>query len=359
MQEPSDQLIDRLISDYSFRNWVLKKDLQDFLKWEQYILEFPHHKNDIEEARKYILLIESSIIEKDPLDDIRALDKLERKICRSEWNKSILKKEHSDLSGKKTVYTLISVAASLIFFVFIYFQPLKNGEYEDKMTLTEVGTLPYIEKSTGPRQLRTVDLPDGSIIKLNACSKVFIPENYMSNRHIQLEGEAYFQIVRNEKFPFKVNTREASTEVLGTEFNITSYEGLPTKIQVYSGIVKVKGLQYDTLPPALVRRKEAVLLKDGKVQESEYVEEDLIWRSGGINFTEDDISTIALKLERRYGVSIEIIEPGTITERLSAVYPREGIENVLDGICYVMGLKYKITGENHVIIKKKNMPMQM
>jgi transmembrane sensor len=359
MQEELNKLIDRLISDHSFRNWVFKKDLQDFLKWEQYSLEFPHHKNALDEARKYVILIEKTLVNQDPLDDIRALDKLERKINRSEWNKSILKKENPGLSKRRILYTVTSVAASLFLIVFIFSLAFQKDEYGDKTAFTKEDALPYIEKSTGPRQLRTVDLPDGSVIKLNACSKIFVPENYMSNRQIQLEGEAYFQIVRNEKYPFRVKTREACTEVLGTEFNITSYAGLPTKVQVHSGIVKVHGLQNDTLPHALVRKKEAVVLEEGKVQESEYIEEDLIWRSGGINFTEDDISTIAIKLERRYGVSIEISEPGTITEKLSATYPREGIENVLDGICYVMGLKYKITGENHVIIKKKNMPMRM
>ncbi|MCC5931671.1 MAG: FecR family protein [Cyclobacteriaceae bacterium] len=359
MQEENNIFIDRLISDPSFRNWVLKKDLQDFLKWEQYNIEFPQHKQSIDEARKYVLLVEKPFKSKDPLDDIRALDKLERKISRSEWNKSLLKKEKSRFSKRVIYYAVASLAASFLMFFYIFSPSQQKEEYNEKIAFNEDGSLSYIEKSTGPRQLRTIDLPDGSIIKLNACSKIFIPDNYMSNRQIQLEGEAFFQIARNDKSPFKVKTREACTEVLGTEFNISSYAGLPTKIQVHSGIVKVNGLQYDTLPPALVRRKEAVVFQDGKVQESEFLEEDLIWQTGGINFHEDDISSIAIKLERRYGVTIEIIEPGTITEKLSATYPREGIENVLEGICYVMGLKYIITGDKHVIIKKKKMPMRI
>ena len=71
-------------------------------------------------------------------------------------------------------------------------------------------------------------LPDGSRVWLNADSKLTYPEQFAKyNRNVTLEGEAYFEVARNEARPFIVQSGKQRVEVLGTSFDVTAYEGEP------------------------------------------------------------------------------------------------------------------------------------
>jgi len=70
-------------------------------------------------------------------------------------------------------------------------------------------------------------LSDGTMVKLNENSSLTYPAVFgEGDRVVTLEGEAYFQVTKSEKHSrFKVKTQHQTTEVLGTKFNIKSYNG--------------------------------------------------------------------------------------------------------------------------------------
>ena len=71
----------------------------------------------------------------------------------------------------------------------------------------------------------SVTLPDGTTAWLNANSMLIYPEQFSDNkRSVKLEGEGYFEVVRNEKAPFFVETDGMIVNVLGTHFNVKNYE---------------------------------------------------------------------------------------------------------------------------------------
>ena len=82
-----------------------------------------------------------------------------------------------------------------------------------------------------------VELPDGSIVKLNKNSSITF-DSFDQERTVSLSGEAFFDVIESEK-PFTVTTEIGSVSVLGTEFNVKS-KGDEFDVEVQSGEVEVK-----------------------------------------------------------------------------------------------------------------------
>ena len=99
---------------------------------------------------------------------------------------------------------------------------------------------------------KNVTLADSSAVWINAGSEITYPENFEdTERHVQLKGEAYFAVARNEVKPFFVHTDKLHVRVLGTEFNVTenTAEGT-TRVTLHKGLVEVTiGLRNERLDP--------------------------------------------------------------------------------------------------------------
>jgi len=96
-----------------------------------------------------------------------------------------------------------------------------------------------------------VKLPDGSEVWLNAKSRLVYHTFSSDRRQVELKGEAFFKISRNEKAPFVVITDECDVKVLGTTFNVMAYNEFGRKeITLLSGKVKVqiKGVEQGLIP---------------------------------------------------------------------------------------------------------------
>lgn len=86
-----------------------------------------------------------------------------------------------------------------------------------------------------------ITFPDGSIVWLNAGSKVKYDSNFAkASRKVELTGEGYFEVSKNKELPFVVSTGKLSVKVLGTKFNLKSYEeDSELKVTLKEGAVKV------------------------------------------------------------------------------------------------------------------------
>src|SRR5690606_33837898 len=86
-----------------------------------------------------------------------------------------------------------------------------------------------------------VTLPDGTQVNLNYESQLKFPKVFEGNiRKVELIGEAFFEVVKNDTMPFIVKTGDVETEVLGTSFNIRSYErGQTAEVSLVTGKVKI------------------------------------------------------------------------------------------------------------------------
>ncbi|WP_291592950.1 FecR family protein [Bacteroides sp.] len=208
----------------------------------------------------------------------------------------------------------------------------------------------YMEAATSYGERKQILLPDGTQLTLNSCSHVRYPNNFIGEeRKIELEGEGYFQVHRNEKQPFIVSTRRFDVRVLGTCFDIKSYSSDEVvSVEVESGKVQVD------LPEAMMRLKgkEQVLINTISGEYSKRREDRpvAIWKKGGLRFNSTPIRDVAKELERVYNCRITFAD-GQFNNLISGEHDNKSLEAVLQSIEYTSGIRYKKEG-NRILLHK-------
>ncbi|HVU53544.1 MAG TPA: FecR domain-containing protein [Puia sp.] len=152
-------------------------------------------------------------------------------------------------------------------------------------------------------------LADGSKIWLNAASTLKYPVSFNGGRTVELSGEGYFEVTGNVTKPFHVKIKGAEIEVLGTHFNVKAYDEESTsQTTLVDGAVKV------------IRGSEVIQLKPGDQAEINYpssgsdpsmrvikglnIDAVLSWKSGRLQFKDDNLSTVMQAIARCYDVEI-------------------------------------------------------
>jgi len=183
--------------------------------------------------------------------------------------------------------------------------------------------------STSRGETYELRLPDGSLVALNATSSLEYPANFnrKKERKVKLTGEGYFEVAKDKAHPFIVETDKQQVEVLGTHFNINSYDDEPaTATTLLEGSVKVSsGSRVQMLKPG----EQAVY--DGKVIKVQQADTESItdWKDGDFYLNHVDFKTAMRKIGRWYDVEIiydasvpdDIVAGGWISRenKLSAV----------------------------------------
>lgn len=168
------------------------------------------------------------------------------------------------------------------------------------------------ELKTGAGQVKQVKLEDGSIVWLNAGSRLQYPEHFgQDNRQIQIAGEAYVEVTADSKRPFEVITGNVCTKVLGTAFNITAYpEQRLTEVTVISGKVSLQAVNDNKQPGTVVGPdQQAVYAADGqRIAFHEHVAAaaSLRWKERRLVFTGKKLSQVVAAVERWYGIKIQL-----------------------------------------------------
>jgi transmembrane sensor len=192
-----------------------------------------------------------------------------------------------------------------------------NGSLTYKI-LTEKPTEVLFNKITTPRGGKyQVILGDGTRVWLNAASSLRFPAAFSgTDRKVELDGEAYFEVAKNSSMPFKVEIAgKGKVEVLGTHFNINAYSDESTlNTTLLEGIVKITGP--DTKDGKILNPGEqAQLSQNGKITITKYddVAQAIGWKNGAFNFNDADVSMVMRQLSRWYDV--DIIFEGPVPQR--------------------------------------------
>lgn len=167
-----------------------------------------------------------------------------------------------------------------------------------------------------------VVLPDGSYVQLNGGTRIVYPSLFGKERRVTVDGEAYFDVRRDARRPFVVETGEIVSTVLGTTFNVHAYsEDDDCRITLATGALKVEskaGLRSVVLAPGeqgFFDRK-AGLLSVHRVN----VGQELSWREDKLYFRAETLESIARTLERQFNVDIEIADEALRRIRFSGEF---------------------------------------
>ena len=155
-----------------------------------------------------------------------------------------------------------------------------------------------------------ITFPDGSVVWLNAGSKVKYDSNFAkASRHVELTGEGYFEVNKNKELPFVVNTGNLTVKVLGTKFNLKSYEeDSEVKVTLKEGAVKVGDFLADAAPIVLQPNQRFTLKKEDLTVSVDSVDASHIdnWRNGAMVFDKVSLEEITKELKRLYDIPVRI-----------------------------------------------------
>ena len=207
---------------------------------------------------------------------------------------------------------------------------------------------PYGEKSK-------VVLSDGTVVWLNAGSTLKYSNKFnTANRKVELNGEGYFEVRRNEKLPFFVKTKDLQLQVLGTKFNFRDYpEDHEVVVSLLEGKVGLNNLLREEKEAVLSPDERAVLNKANGLLTVESVTASNAsqWTDGYLFFDEELLPDIAKELERSYNVKIHIANDSLKTFRFYGNFVRreQNIQEVLEALASTEKMQYKIEERNITI----------
>jgi len=197
----------------------------------------------------------------------------------------------------------------------------------------------------------TVDLPDGSRVYLNKGSEISYSTAFKNQRAVELQGEAFFEVMSDPQNPFTVSSGEMVVTVLGTSFNVKqldSSSGL--EVYVKTGKVRVsleESDQYIQLEP-----EEFGLLENRKLSSSNLEDPNYIsWKTKDFKFVNSALIEVLQELEESYHVDIHTEDLDLSEMRITTSYSGQSIDAILEtiGTAFEMSVSHK---ENNYFLTK-------
>ena len=183
-------------------------------------------------------------------------------------------------------------------------------------------------------ETRNVILPDGSSVLLNRHSSLSYPKRFKSdNREVQLTGEAYFEVSKDQKHPFIVQTEHINVQVLGTHFNAVRMILKPNEIAIYNKVGN-----------KLTRQ----VTKNAK--------DEISWRDGEFIFDNLPLGEIARELSNSFDTPIHIADTSLQSYRISARFRNgEDLETILSVLHHAGYFNYSQNNKQIVITTKPDL----
>lgn len=194
-------------------------------------------------------------------------------------------------------------------------------------------------------ETKTIQLPDGSKVILNHFSSLTYPKEFSDkSRIVNLNGEAYFEVYKDKKHPFVVNTDAINVEVLGTHFNVRAYKNSDEiKTSLFEGSVSVKDKDNSSFI-VLKPNESAIYNKTNKkiIHETfQNISKEIAWRDGVLIFNDLPLQEIARQLSNSFGVTIKITDHSLQNYKLTARFNnKESLEQILDLLQIAGGFNY-------------------
>lgn len=193
---------------------------------------------------------------------------------------------------------------------------------------------------------RIVNMPDGSTVTLNRNSRISFPNKFKGEyRSVELEGEAFFDIVPNARLPFVISAGSARVKVLGTSFNIISSNN-DNEIEVFVKTGKVElssasGSQKMTLEPGYIGK----IGKDDPVLEQNSNQNYMSWNTEVLLYDGARLKQVFDDLLRVHNISVEVESDSILDLSIATEFSNNSAETIIKSICQSFNLNFEKKGE--------------
>jgi ferric-dicitrate binding protein FerR (iron transport regulator) len=193
-----------------------------------------------------------------------------------------------------------------------------------------------------------ISLNDGSQVTLNKGTKLTYPENFKGDsREVYLEGEAYFNIVKNPLKPFIIKTPNAQIKVLGTSFNVNTNCKGNVEVIVNSGIVSFKGDSSEKLVMLHKDDKGIFMKTTGAIEKTINSDPNYIsWKTRKFVFHDTRLKDIFEDIEKVYDVRIVTKDSAIFNCKMTATFDKLSIDDIIKSID--LAFKYKSSKNDNI-----------
>lgn len=195
-----------------------------------------------------------------------------------------------------------------------------------------------------------VVLPDGTKVQLNGESAIVCDVDSRDHRTVTLSGEAFFDVAKDPERPFRVQVSDMLIEVLGTSFNVNAYDPDVVETSLITGKVKIKGRNLAEEYSLNKGDKAVYRRSDGSVTISKAdIHLATGWLDEYLIFDSMPLEEVIRKVERWYGVDIEMRCTTSGDDRLSGSFRHENIHNVMESLSIQYKFSYEINKDRIII----------
>ena len=201
-------------------------------------------------------------------------------------------------------------------------------------------------------------LPDSTVIFLNAGSEIkYTVSLGSSHREVFLKGEAWFKVAKDKKRPFVVHTGFYDVQVLGTEFNVKAYDSdSRVETTLEEGSVKILSTEKLKMARQIILKpsEQIVYNKESNKFLVKAVDSHLFtsWKENKLEFIRMSLRELIVLLERKYGVTIEVVNQEILDYHYSGTIKNESILDVMNILEHTLALKYNIENQKIRLYKK-------
>ena len=241
---------------------------------------------------------------------------------------------------------------------------------------------PVNEVSINRGSRTKIELPDGSQVWINSGSKLSYDDFFKgATREVVLDGEAYFDVVKDAAHPFIVHTSGIDIKVLGTAFNVKAYKMEPViEATLIHGSIEVINKNRPGAPGVMLKPHEKLIynkypVADGRDQRADVTiptepdsysitikplsknitDSNIVetaWVYNKLIFEEEKFEDLALKMERWYNIKINIETEKLKNYKMSGSFVKETAEEAIKILQFVVPFKYTIQNNEIKIMKR-------
>lgn len=246
------------------------------------------------------------------------------------------------------------IAASI---VIILLTSLSLYLYHGNREMSQLGDRNVVVK-VGKGERVSITLPDGTSVRLNSESELAYQQDFgLKDRRVSLTGEGFFDVVKNKERQFVVNTQYLDVKVLGTAFNIYTYQNSDSvEMTLVRGHVEVTATHppYQTMD---VQPNEKVVYnkRTGKMRlENTSNEFETAWMNHELVFRSARLGDVLNRVGRKYGFTVEVDDTLLLKDVYTGVFDEAEINDVMQILKAHFGFTYRIK-ENVIWIERSTM----
>lgn len=211
----------------------------------------------------------------------------------------------------------------------------------------------YYKYQTPVKEFKQLQLPDSTMVYLNANSTLEVQQDFtkQTERRVKLTGEAFFEVKKDRKHPFKIQVGELQVKVLGTSFNINANSAAnKVRVAVKSGKVNVSAK--NVVLASLVVNQALVFNKENKAFEVQVDTENdkALWRKGIVVLDKATFEEVGATIYNIYGIKLKSSDSEVLAERYNfTIRSSRTLEQTINQLCEMTNKKHRKEG-SHIVI---------